>query len=231
MVAPASSQYLHGISGETRQGNGTLGVGVFLQDFVVPAGLVLALCCWLGLHSRLAPSLRFQLNLGDMSTYSALPTNLVVRLSDPLSAGFLALTVPIVMVTLGVFESLRSTDKNRHYADVLLALGVTGFMLIQKHIVREMNGVMLPICVASLLAYLFLGQTRRTWGDYVSTSIVSGMFLFLILQSGTGVSMVRASVISPPHKGRVAHVQAGEAAVCCCKRRRVWARAFCFASR
>ena len=163
-----------------------------LQDFVVPAGLVLALCCWLRLHSQLAPFLRFQLNLGHMSTYSALPTNLVVRLSDPLSAGFLALTVPIVMVTLGVFESLRSTDKNRHYADVLLALGVTGFMLIQKHIVREMNADMLTICVASLLAYLLLGQTRRTWSDYVSTSIVSGMFLFLILQSGTGVSMVRA---------------------------------------
>jgi hypothetical protein len=170
-----------------------------LKDFAVPAGFVLVLCCWLALHAQLAPFLRFQLNLIDMSTYSALPANLVVRLSEPLSAGFLALTVPIVMVTLGVLERLQGFDKNRCYADGLLALGVTGFMLLQKYIVREMNADMLTFCVASLLAYLFLRQGHRTLWEYLAVSTISGMLVFLVIQTGIAVYMAR-SVREYPHR-------------------------------
>jgi len=166
-------------------------------EFGIPIATWVLLLIWLEAHGQLAYFLQFQLHLHDVAVCVALPTNLVEGIRNYLGQNFLAVAVALVLIALGLVERLRNRDTNSTYADAILGLGLAGFLVAQKHILREMGPDALLICVAGLLAYLFLQLGRRSWPEYFCVSMISGAFLFLLINAGSAGGLIRVLRTSP----------------------------------
>lgn len=168
-----------------------------LWEFTVPLGTGLLVFIWLGVRGQLAPFLQFQFRLPDLGTYSAMPTNLVEGLKNPLGLNFLALAMGPPLIAVGLFERLRSQGIRSTYADAILGLGLTGYLVSQKHIIRDMGPDVLTICVAGLLAYVMLWRGRRSWLEYLCGSMIAGGFLFFMIHAGSAKDVLEALKTSP----------------------------------
>ncbi len=166
-------------------------------EFGVPIGTGTLLLVWLKLHGQLADFLQFQLHLGDLAVCVALPTDVVEGIKNYLGQGLLTLAVPLILIALGLFERLRSRKTSSIYADAVLGLGVVGYMVAQKHILRDLGPDALSVCLTGLLAYLFLQPRRRSWLEYICVSVISGAFLFLLIHAGSAGNLIEALETSP----------------------------------
>jgi hypothetical protein len=154
-----------------------------LQDFCVPAILTIALFVLLMAIGEGQGLSDFLLGLGDASIYSAVPTNLVEAAWAPFSIGFIILAAPFVLLAIGLFDRI-AIGRPERLADTMIVIGLFGFGLLQKHLVRPIDWQLLFIPYTGLAFYLMLSVGRRGVVEFVTLGLLMGAAVAAFIQIG-----------------------------------------------
>jgi hypothetical protein len=176
-----------------------------LHDFCVPAILAIALCGLLIAVGEGQGLYDFLLGLGDASIYSAVPTNLVESARAPFSIGFIILAAPFVLLAIGLFDR-TAIGRPEPLADTMIVIGLFGFGLLQKHLVRPIDWQLFFVPYTGLAFYLMLSRGRRGIVEFGTLGLVLGAAVAAFSQIGafsaleeivlTGPSQIANGLIS-----------------------------------
>ncbi|WP_141400387.1 hypothetical protein [Magnetospirillum sp. 15-1] len=154
------------------------------REFAVPAGSLLVMLIWWAAQGQLAGYIDFHLKVSDQGIVMAMPSDLWADLSHPLSIRFALVMTPFVSLAIGLAERLRGDQETQRRSNFLLALGLAGFMVLQKHIVRSMDWQMFVFVALAILAYSILWlNRRRPLVELVVLGLIAGGFTSVILRS------------------------------------------------
>jgi hypothetical protein len=169
-----------------------------LHDFGVPSiivitilGLMIAAGEGQGLND-------FLLGLGDASIYSAVPTDFSESARAPFTIGFIVLAAPLVLVAIGLFDRIAIGHPER-LADTMIVIGLFGFGLLQKHLVRPMDWQLFFIPCAGFAFYLMLSPARRSAAELGMLGFVLGALVVVFIQIGAFATL-RDIVLSGPSR-------------------------------
>ncbi len=172
-------------------------IGRLLREFAVPALASLGVLVVLLAQGRLGEVLASQLRAGDLVAYSAQPTDLSRALQDPGSLEFQVLLLPSMLIGLGVFERLRSAGQRRLWSEALIGLGVLSLIVLQKHLIRPMDGQLRLHLLSGLLAYAALRPGRRTLVDRAWLGVATGALCYGLLPGGEPSALGRLLLGGP----------------------------------
>jgi hypothetical protein len=169
-----------------------------LHEFSVPAvvavvilGLLIAAGEGQGLDD-------FLLGLGDASIFSAMPTNLVDAARAPFTIGFLVLAAPLVLLAIGLFDRIVVGHPER-LSDTMIVVGLFGFGLLQKHLVRPIDWQLFFIPCVGFGFYLILPRARRSLAEMGMLGFVLGALVVVCIQT-TAVATFRDIVLNGPSR-------------------------------
>jgi len=153
------------------------------------------LMTWSG---QLAPALDFFVNVGDTVSYAAFPTplnNPAWRLFD-VQLG--VIWWPIAALTVGLYERLAAPDdESALRGAALLALGVAGFLVEQKHLVRPMEYQLVIYPLLGGLVYVVLTPGRLRWATTLTVSGLVGVLLALLSVQNRTADVANLAVGAP----------------------------------
>jgi len=158
--------------------------GRMARDFGFPTLFSIGYCIFLVISKQFAGYVEFYFQLGDSVSYSSIATDIAEATAHPLSLGFLVMIAPMVLVALGLFERLRPEKDDTRYGDFLIAIGLCGFMMLQKHIVRPFEASLFIIPVLGLFGYSVLWKGRRSILEYVVLGAGGAVFAVMIGAGG-----------------------------------------------
>jgi hypothetical protein len=175
-----------------------------LQDFGPPALVALlyvAVLVALGAGPGFFDFLR---SLSDARVYSAEPTNLVDAMASPLQVSFIVVAAPFLLLALGMWKRLSMGGANR-LADTMLMLGMLGFMMLQKHLVRPIAWQLFFIPYLGAVCYLLFQRQRRRIAELAAIGLLSGATAAALIQLGAVASLWHMLETGP---SRLAHAAA-----------------------
>jgi hypothetical protein len=171
--------------------------GRLVRDFAVPAVFVFGYLA-IVVFSQGRGALDFYGNLGDAAIYSTEPTDLVSAVRNPLSIQFLILVAPFIFFAIGLSERLRRRGADA-FADTMIVLGLAGFMMLQKHLVRSMDWqLFLIVCVSFTIYLIFAWERVGLLGQAVTGAIV-GVAIAVLAQIGA-IGSLWSAVVSTPSR-------------------------------
>jgi hypothetical protein len=169
-----------------------------LHDFCVPAILAIALFGLLIAVGEGQGLSDFLLGLGDASIYSAVPTNLVESARSPFIIGFIILAAPFVLLAIGLFDRI-AIGRPERLADTMIVIGLFGFGLLQKHLVRPIDWQLFFIPYTGLAFYLMLSVGRRGVVEFGTLGLLLGASVAAFIQIG-GFATLGEIVLSGPSR-------------------------------
>jgi hypothetical protein len=170
------------------------------RDFAVPAIFAATYIGILVFVWQGQGAIDFYRSLADTAVYAAEPADLAGAVRNPLSIQFLILIAPFTFLAIGLAERLRRAGAGV-FPDTMIVLGMAGFMLLQKHLVRSIEWQLFVIvCLGFLLYLVFLWERIGLLGWAVSGSVVGGA-IAVLAQMGVLTSFWNVVMATP---GRVA---------------------------
>ncbi len=172
-----------------------------LRAFGLPAILSTGLLVAYALTGQLAGLVEFYAQLGQHAKSSAFPSDLAYALRHLLSVDFMVFVAPYLLVALGLFERLRRPAQTNLWSDVLIVIGLNGFMLLQKHLVRPISWTLFFIPALGLMSYILFRLKSRPPADYPIMGIIAGVLLPVLVQPGSLSGLTMGAIEGP---GRLA---------------------------
>jgi hypothetical protein len=167
------------------------------REFGPPAVVICVYLAILASQGMLEGFVDFHLSLGAATFASATPTDLPGSLRSLLGASSFVIVAPFVMIAIAIVR-LRTFDLTTDNIDrALLGLGLTGFMIVQKHIIREVEWQMvLPSGIAVMIWALREAEFRR-WVPIAASGLVSGALFFAASTDGVPQRVMRQLAGAP----------------------------------
>jgi hypothetical protein len=138
----------------------------------------------------------FLLGLGDASIYSAVPANLVESARAPFTIGFIILAAPFILFAIGLFDRIAIGHPER-LADTMIAIGLYGFGLLQKHLVRPIDWQLFFIPYVGFGFYLMLSRGRRGAIEFGALGLVLGAAVAAFTQIGAFYALKEIVLTGP----------------------------------
>lgn len=175
-------------------------VARLVRDFAVPGIFVVGYTAIVVFWWQGQGAFDFYRSLGDAAVYSAEPADLLGAVHAPPSIQFLILAAPFAFVAIGLAERLRQGRPDT-LSNAMIVLGMVGFMMLQKHLVRSMDWQLFVVVCLSFAIYLvFAWQRAGLFGQAVIGAIL-GVAVAVLAQIGVLASLWSLAVSSP---GRLA---------------------------
>jgi hypothetical protein len=168
-----------------------------LREFAVPAVFLAGYLLVITARGALPGFLEFYLGLGAAGHSSAEPADLAGALTRPVGVDFVVIVLPLAFVALGLFERLRRPLPANPHADWLLALGLVGFVFLQKHLVRSMPWQVFLMPALGAFGYAVLWQGRRYLAERLVMAVTAGVFAALLIIGGGAAQPFRALTDGP----------------------------------
>jgi hypothetical protein len=167
-----------------------------LRDFGVPAAVLAFYVLLLLIAGQGRGLLDFYGNLGDATVYSAEPADLAGAARNPLSVQFLILATPFAALAIGLADRWR-TGRPDPFADSMIALGVVGIMMLQKHLVRPMDWQLFVVPCLIFAVYLIFWWGRVSLVGQALVGVTLGVAFAVLVQNGGLISIWYAGLNGP----------------------------------
>jgi hypothetical protein len=168
-----------------------------VRDFSIPALFLLCNLVYLASINSLTAYIDFYGRLSDTAAYSSIARGLSRGLSHPLGIEFLIVVAPMVLVSLGIFERLRRAGGDPRLGGFLIGVGLFGFMMLQKHIIRPMDQHLAIIPALGMMGYWLLRTDRRSGIEYAASGICAAIFVTM-LSGGAKLGVPGKQVLAAP---------------------------------
>lgn len=181
-----------------------------VRDFGVAAGLLVAFFLVQAATGQLPGLVAFYGQIGQAVTASAQPATLAADLREPWSLPFLIYVAPFWLIAVGVARRLEGARSNV-LADLLVVVGLDGFMILQKHLVRPLDWQLFLVPAVGFAGYALLRLRRKLWIDQVVIGSVLGVFLAVGLRSGALAQLAETTLGGPARLADGARIVATDA--------------------
>jgi hypothetical protein len=173
-----------------------------VRELGVPALLALAAVALYAATGQLPGLVEFYGQLGQAATASALPTDLAADLSEPWSIQFLIYLTPFWLVAVGALERLSGRDRSQRLGDLFLILGLNGFMVLQKHLIRPLDWQLFLVPALAFFGYAMLRLRSGPPIGHVIVGTAAGLFLTMFLRAGTLADLGESLLEGPARLAR-----------------------------
>lgn len=136
-------------------------------------------------------------SLGAHAYSSALPTDLRKEVQWPFGVGLLLLTAPAALIGAGLYRRLSGRSSAETIDNVLITLGVVGFMYFQKHLVRPVDWQFTTPTLLAMLIWLMGDPAFRRARIAVIGGIASGILFWSLDLTGAPEGVVRQAMSAP----------------------------------
>jgi hypothetical protein len=151
------------------------------REFALPSAFLVCFLAVIGVQGRWQGFADFYLHFGDVVNYSAQPADLTTIVSSPMGVDYSVIGMPIALVSFGLIRRLDIRNETRVIgANVLIVLGMCGFMILQKHVVRPiLASCLLPQAIA-LLVCGALALAERHRSTYVVLALIAAAYASMV---------------------------------------------------
>ncbi len=132
-----------------------------VRDFAAPAVFLSIMVIVLALSGVIQNISDLYLEMGSISNYMAVPTNLDLNIGNIAGRSFFLVAGPFVILALGIFERILSGNSNDLLPKGIMAVGAIGVMQLQKHGVRPIDWALFYSSATGILLYSVLLSRRR----------------------------------------------------------------------
>jgi hypothetical protein len=162
-----------------------------VREFGPPAVVICVYLAVLASQGLLEGFVEFHLSLSAATFASSMPTDLRGSLHSLLGASSFVIIAPFVVIAIAIVR-LRTFDLATENVDrALLGLGLAGFMILQKHIVREVEWQMVLPSGVALLIWAVRETEFRRWMPIAASGLISGALLFAASADGAPQTVIR----------------------------------------
>lgn len=168
------------------------------RDFLVPAlflALLVAVTAWTG---QLPGAVDFYRSLGAAAVASGAPNDMLAAIKAHSWIKATNLLLPVSFVAIGLYERLRSRSGETNKADLMLGLGLVGYMMMQKHLLRPADWQMFVIPALGVFLYATIWRMRRPLLEYAGLGIMAGCYVAITVNTGGAAGLF----------GQIAHAPA-----------------------
>lgn len=183
---------------QQRAWQGRLVLARLIRDFGVPAAATAIYILGVFVAGQGQGFIDFYGGLGDATVYAAEPTDLVGALDAPLSIRFVGLAAPFAFLAIGLGDRLRQRRPDM-FADVMIALGAVGIMMLQKHLVRPIDWQLFLVNSLALALYLMFWWHQLKIVGQAIAGIILGASIAVLIQVGA-MSHLSTVVFSTPQR-------------------------------
>jgi hypothetical protein len=139
----------------------------------------------------------FILTLGPHAYSSAAPTDLAAAVQWPFGVGLLLLAMPSTLIGVGLYRRLSGCSTAPVIDDVLIALGIVGFLYFQKHLVRPVDWQFVTPTLLAMLIWLVSDPAFRRTRIAVVGGAAAGMLFWSLNLTGAPGSVLRQAIAAP----------------------------------
>jgi hypothetical protein len=148
------------------------------RDVIVGAAAAAVFVAYLLLDGMLVVFIRFQLSLGAQVSANAEPADIMGALTRWNSGSLMILLGPVVLIAIGLYWFLRTGIEQRRMGVMLAALGFVGLFVVQKHLMRPNDWIMMPPTIAAML--LLIGWRLRSARPLEAVALALGIAVVLL---------------------------------------------------
>jgi hypothetical protein len=139
----------------------------------------------------------FLLSLGAAAYSSAVPTSLADAMHWPFQVGLLLMAGPAALVGAGLYRRLSRTSSTPALDDVLMGLGLVGFMLFQKHLMRPVEWQFTTPTLLAMLIWLVADPAFRRARTAIVGGVAAGVLFWSIDIGGAAGDTFRRALDAP----------------------------------
>jgi hypothetical protein len=139
----------------------------------------------------------FMLSLGPHAYATAVPTDLAKDVQWPFGVGLLLLAGPSALIGAGLYRKLSGTSTAPAIDDVLITLGIVGFMYFQKHLVRPVEWQFTTPTLIAMLIWLVSDPAFRRGRVAVIGGVAAGIVFWSFNLTGAPGNLFREMIAAP----------------------------------
>ncbi len=139
----------------------------------------------------------FTLSLGPHSYSSATPADLAGAVQWPFGIGLFLLAAPSALIGAGLYRKLSGVGTIPAVDEVLIALGIVGFMLFQKNLIRIAEWQFTLPSLLAMMIWLARDPAFRRWQVAVVGGVAGGLLFWSLTLTGAPGNVFRQAVAAP----------------------------------
>lgn len=165
-------------------------VARLMRDFIVPAlflGVLIAVAAWAG---QLPGAFDFYRLLGPAAVGGATPNDMLAAIAARSWIKAANLLLPLCFVAIGLYERLKKYPGDRKTADLMLGLGLVGYMMMQKHLLRPADWQMIVVPALGVFLYAAIWRIRRPLPEYIGLGVAAGWYIAIAVNTGGAAALL-----------------------------------------
>jgi hypothetical protein len=181
--------------GRTRLGWSLLRRAV--AEFAVPLAYLVTYFLVISDLAELKAILSYLFSLGPHAYSAAKPTDLATPLARPFGVGFLLLAGPSSLIAVGLYRRLSRVNRIAVLDDVIIGLGLVGFMYFQKQLVRPADWQFVAPTVLAMLIWLVSDPALRRGRISLAGGVAAGILFWSLILTRAPVEVLQEAIAAP----------------------------------
>ncbi len=167
------------------------------REFALPVVYLIVYFTLISGIDELHGIMTFILSLGPHAYSSAVPTDFFKDVQWPFGVGLLLLAMPSALLGAGLYRRFSGHGTARVLDDVLIALGIVGFMYFQKHLVRPVEWQFVTPTLLAMLIWLAADRAFRHPLAAGFGGVAAGILFWSLTLTGAPEAIARQAVAAP----------------------------------